>query len=267
MKVKELRNWLNDFGEKHKKQHYRRSNRCDQKQKQNPNLEMLMIQSKPSNASTSPSSSIGSVSSQEDTYSVSCRTMTIGNKDNDGEIQDKDDSYYSDPSFLLWSDEESSTEEGLIDKDDSGHDNFRRKTFGGIQGMNTIAYDEATSSFHKRASLTTGGTKPNIEKKEESSYKPVLRKKVNPKDLKFLHPESKPKPSFQQERSKSTVSSAIEKFGGPGVRKSRIEKRKDELQRLFSETRTGTHVKKVKWFVCPKTGVYKKKLVIEVEYN
>jgi hypothetical protein len=95
----------------------------------------------------------------------------------------------------------------------------------------------------------------------------VLRKKLDPKDLSFLQPQAKPAKKVEEteQKRRSSVSSGLLKFGGP--RKTIVERRKDQLQKLWAESKSATHVKKIQWGVCQKTGAYKKKVVIDVQYK
>lgn len=311
MKVKELRSWLNDFGEKHKQHYKHQLPHSRQKTIGTKEDDLLAIQSKPSNASTSPTSSSGSVSSAEadpllgdvSPASTVIRTTTLSgdNIDHQDDLDHQgDQSCYSDPSFGWWSEDDSSFE--VDEKEDpvmanasstpdealpfgtkvDGHEEYpRRVTFGGIQGMNTMSSDTMESVFIKRASLafpanrTLATTERQLQHDmsdgppESSTTKPVFRKRVDPKELPFLQPKTQdmPKPTMSEssEMPKSGVGAAIRKFGGLGCRKTIVEKRKDELERHWSETRTVTHVKKTKWCVCEKTGVYRKKIVVEAE--
>jgi hypothetical protein len=316
MKVKELRSWLTELGDKHK-QHYKRGKRNGQPQieKANNNDDMLVIQSKPSNASTSPTSSAGSVSSGENdplcmslspASTVVQTTLDADKTDRPNDLdQQGDESCYSDPSFGWWSEDDSSfevddEEDQVMTKSSDEEDVVlplnntkigsieecsRRVTFGGIQGMNTMGSDTMESVFTKRASLavhtnrntsTTTHSLDVVAGNEntdgQSDLKPmkrVFRKKVDPKDLPFLQSKSQNMPkstiSVPNNIPKSGVGAAIQMFGGHGGRKSIVEKRKDELERQWSETRSVTHVKKTKWCVCEKTGVFKKKIVVEAE--
>jgi hypothetical protein len=309
MKVKELRSWLTEFGDKHK-QHHKRGQRNGRPQikKTNKDDDMLVIQSKPSNASTSPTSSAGSVSSGENeslcmslspASTVVQTTLDADKTDRPNDLdQQGDESCYSDPSFGWWSEDDSSfevdDEEDQVMTKSSGEQDTkigsieecsRRVTFGGIQGMNTMGSDTMESVFTKRTSLAVhtnrntsttthsldivAGNENTHGQSDLKPTKPVFRKKVDPKDLPFLQPKSQHMPkstiSVSNNIPKSGVGAAIQMFGGHGGRKTIVEKRKDELERQWSETRSITHVKKTKWCVCEKTGVFKKKIVVEAE--
>ena len=66
--------------------------------------------------------------------------------------------------------------------------------------------------------------------------------------------------------SSSTMQSLLGfRFGGGGrPRHSRrtVEDRRRELQQALENHRPVSHVKRTEWYVCPKTGLYKKKIVI-----
>jgi len=87
-------------------------------------------------------------------------------------------------------------------------------------------------------------------------------KKIDPKDLAFLNQANKKYPGTDDHIRPSSVASGIEKFGGP--RKTIVERRKEELEKIWEERKAVVHVKKVKWGVCQRTGMYKKKIVIDV---
>eukprot|EP00980_Cylindrotheca_fusiformis_P001509 scaffold346_cov116-Cylindrotheca_fusiformis.AAC.23 len=147
--------------------------------------------------------------------------------------------------------------------------------------------DTMDSFVMKRASLATSSKRTLVIPSQEAADvlsvgvettgrqmdskppKPVFRKKVDPIDLPFLQPKpqklQKPIVSASGGARKSSVGAAIAKFGGLGGRKTIVEKRKDELERQWSEAKAVTHIKKTKWCVCEKTGVYKKKIVVEAE--
>ena len=94
----------------------------------------------------------------------------------------------------------------------------------------------------------------------------VRQKTLNPKDIPFLQPEEEPTQVTQtiEQRPRSSLDARILKFGGP--RKPIVERRKDELEKLWSEKKAVTRVSKTKWFICQKTGVYKKKIVLDVQH-
>jgi hypothetical protein len=320
MKVKQLRSWLLDIGEKHN-QHYKRgheNHHLQQKKKQNSVIvdgdDMLVIQSKPSNASTSPTSSTGSISSQEinidalklsnifDDENEITSPSSSRNSDSDTILANKIslhdgegyESYYPDPSFLCWSEESSLAEDFAHNKpydeldtkkcDRKSEYKTRRVTFGGIQGIDSMRND-LPAAIHQWASvsITTSTITPEnpedardaVSKDDSADLRlapqAVLRERLGPKDLPFLLSEetTPAKSDIQalQEKPESTVNLVIEKFGGQGTRKTMVEKRKDELQQLWNENKAVKHVKKTKWCVCQKTGVYKKKIVVDVEYK
>lgn len=78
--------------------------------------------------------------------------------------------------------------------------------------------------------------------------------------------ESTP-PQLEKKILSPTVRERIEKFGGYGTRKSMVNKQKDKLEQLWSENKAATYEKKTKWFMCSETGVYKKKVVVDVQHN
>jgi hypothetical protein len=303
MKVKELRSWLTEFGDKHKRHHKRgQCNGQPQIEMTNHDDDMLVIQTKPSNASTSPTSSAGSVSSGEDdplcmslspASTVVQTTLDADKTDRPNDLdQQADESCYSDPSFSWCSEDDSSfevddEEDQVMTKSSNEQDEdfSRRVTFGGIQGMNTMGSHTMESVFNKRASLAVplnrntsttaysldvaAGNENTDGQSDLKPTRPVFRKKVDPKDLAFLQSKSQTMPkstiSVSNKIPKSGVGAAIQMFGGHGGRKTNIEKRKDELERQWSESRSVTHVKKTKWCVCQKTGVFKKRIVVEAE--
>jgi hypothetical protein len=301
MKVKELRSWLENFGEKHK-QHYKRGISHVPQVNQDENL--LSIQSKPSNASTSPMSSSGSIVS-EDGVSVavafspsptgfSDTKRSFGAQINALDLAEGDS--YPDPSFVDLSDESSVEDDGNFEQFQLFSETFnpvfdesnippesiksRRVTFGGIQG----AGSHSAPIIAKRASLAneTTGTISTLRPSdvtikvvdqtlpEAPHVKSIFRKKTDPVALKILQPTKQQASTESSARkpvraSRSSVGAAIELFGGQGSRKSIVSRRTDELQRLWSESWAITHVKKTKWCVCEKTGVYKRKIVVEPE--
>lgn len=102
---------------------------------------------------------------------------------------------------------------------------------------------------------------------KRASYSIPRCKKIDPKDLKFLQRrDSAPsvaEAEIHSQGRRSSVSRGIQKFGGP--KKTIVERRKEELEKLWAENKATVHVKKVKWGVCQRTGMYKKKIVIDVE--
>jgi hypothetical protein len=112
--------------------------------------------------------------------------------------------------------------------------------------------------------------KESDDKKKEPSQpvrRKVLRKKLDPKDLPFLRSQPKPEKKIEltQQKPRSSVHAGIGRFGGP--KKRIVESRKEQLQKLWAENKAATHVKKIKWGVCQKTGTYKKKVVLDVQYK
>lgn len=109
--------------------------------------------------------------------------------------------------------------------------------------------------------------------REQPIQRPVLRKKLNPADLPFLQQQqsqqsrtvTKPDVVPIKKTRKSGVNDGILKFGGP--RKTIVSQRKEALQKLWAENKEAVHVKKIKWGVCQKTGTYKKKVVVDVQYK
>lgn len=283
MKVKELRSWLENFGEKHR-QHYKRGfSHIPEVNQDDENL--LSIQTKPSNASTSPMSSSDSVVSFKAQF-------------NPSDLEGRD-SYYPDPSFVVNLSDDSSVE-GDEDLEEfqlfteNFHPDFkeandglrimnsRRVTFGGIQGGGGLTasvdskraplVNDATgvNSPTQRCGTMIKGMDPKVPDMQKA--KSIFRKKIDPGVLEFLQPNVR-QPSVEHSARKpvraprSSVGAAIELFGGQGSRKTIVSRRTDELQRLWSESRAVTHVKKTKWCVCEKTGVYKRKIVVEPEYK
>ncbi|CAJ1951489.1 unnamed protein product [Cylindrotheca closterium] len=312
MKVKELRSWLENFGEKHK-QHYKHGISHAQEANQDED-NLLTIQTKPSNASTSRMSSEDSITS-EDGASLSLAfsssptdtndiVISIGARSNPADVGEGE-CYFPDPSFVVLSDE-SSVEEGDEDLEDFQllgdtfhpifeESNFgterkssRRVTFGGIQSAGSISINDqdARPIRSKRASLANDATGPNsslgsrdvagantdeVPPPSMQQAKSIFRKKLDPAAVEFLQPKqhllwetSTRKPVGAP---RSSVGAAIEVFGGQGGRETIVSRRTDELQRRWSENRAVTHVKKTKWCVCEKTGVYKRKIVVEPEYR
>ena len=74
-------------------------------------------------------------------------------------------------------------------------------------------------------------------------------------------------PQLKKKILSPTVRERIEKFGGYGTRKSNLTIQKEKLNNLFSESKAATYEKKTKWFMCSETGVYKKKVVVDVQHN
>lgn len=107
--------------------------------------------------------------------------------------------------------------------------------------------------------------------KEEAAPVVIARRKtITPDDLPFLKSSSvrtsdplkasdeiNPKP-----RNNTSVGHGIRKFGG---RKSRIESRKEELNKKWAQSNSVTFVRKETWEFSQKTGGYKKKVYIEKE--
>jgi ribosomal protein L32 len=101
---------------------------------------------------------------------------------------------------------------------------------------------------------------------KRASYSIPRCKKIDPKDLEFLHrrnSSSVAETEIYAKGRRSGVSRGIQKFGG--TKKTIVERRKEELEKLWAESKAAVHVKKVKWGVCKKTGMYKKKVVIDVQ--
>lgn len=61
------------------------------------------------------------------------------------------------------------------------------------------------------------------------------------------------------------VSSVVYRFGGSAGRKTAIQQRTDELELKWAAERVQSHVKKVKWQVCARTGAYKRQIVLDFE--
>ena len=90
------------------------------------------------------------------------------------------------------------------------------------------------------------------------------RKKIDPKDLAFLKPkELSPSSSSKVVtcEKRSSVSLGIEKFGGK--KKSLVELRKEQLQKIWAADKQVVHVKKIEWGECQKTGQYKRKITVQ----
>ena len=90
------------------------------------------------------------------------------------------------------------------------------------------------------------------------------RKKIDPKDLAFLKPkELSPSSSSKVVtcEKRSSVSLGIEKFGGK--KKSLVELRKEQLQKIWAADKQVVHVKKIEWGECHKTGQYKRKITVQ----
>lgn len=106
--------------------------------------------------------------------------------------------------------------------------------------------------------------------KNEAGYKLAHRsiprcKKIDPKDLHFLQRKeySHSAAGKPEQPIPSSVAKGIQKFGG--IKKTIIQERKEELERLWAENKQKVHVKKIKWGVCQRTGTYKKRVVIDVQ--
>lgn len=147
-----------------------------------------------------------------------------------------------------------------------------------------ITDDEATTSSLSRdsPSITPGTleskmarylldpypTNESIQEKgvTNRAHRSIPRcKKIDPKELAFLNPKEDPASGslpFDADKYLS-VSRGINKFGGP--KKTLVERRKEQLEKIWSDSREKAHVKKTKWDICKKTGQYKKKIVIDIE--
>lgn len=88
-------------------------------------------------------------------------------------------------------------------------------------------------------------------------------KKIDPKDLDFLRGKGSSLGGQHDQRITSSVAKGIQTFGGN--KKSIVEQRKHELEKIWSESKQVVHVRKVKWGVCQHTGTYKKKVIIDVQ--
>jgi hypothetical protein len=118
---------------------------------------------------------------------------------------------------------------------------------------------QVTARPAKADTATNHSAQPSIAR--------VTRKKLDPKDLPFLQhkPVTKSVPLPPQMQSpKTAVGLGIRKYGGP--RKTIVERRKEQLEKKWSESKSAKHVTKIKWGVCHKTGTYKKKVVLDVQY-
>jgi hypothetical protein len=101
---------------------------------------------------------------------------------------------------------------------------------------------------------------------KRASYSIPRCKKIDPEDLEFLRRKSSSsvaESEIYSQGRRSSVSKGIQKFGVP--KKTIVERRKQELEKLWAENKAAVHVKKVKWGVCQRTGMYKKKIVIDVQ--
>ena len=105
------------------------------------------------------------------------------------------------------------------------------------------------------------------EEKQEVEEEPRTRKKIDQKDLPLLQPKTKPSENKNklEQAPRSSVGAGIYKFSGP--RRKNVERRMEELKKLWAENKAVTHVKKIKWGVCQKTGTYRKKVVVDVQYK
>ena len=114
---------------------------------------------------------------------------------------------------------------------------------------------------------------------------PERRRYVDPKELSFLQSSSTAsslttigsgnyrgnKASFEingpppkKPLMKTTsVSVGIRKFGGIHKRKNLIERRKEQLNVKFEESKSAIFIKKKTWSVCNSTGSYKRKIVVD----
>lgn len=59
------------------------------------------------------------------------------------------------------------------------------------------------------------------------------------------------------------VSSAIRHWGGRPKKPGKVEERRRQLQNALAAGHPASHVKRIQWHVCPKTGMYKKKILVE----
>jgi hypothetical protein len=100
--------------------------------------------------------------------------------------------------------------------------------------------------------------------KISEAYKP-RRKLRDPKDLPFLQNKTvrREKPSTRPHTT--PLNRGILKFGS--TQKKIVERRKEELEKQWAENKAATYVKKIKWGVCQRTGTYKKKVVLDVQYK
>jgi hypothetical protein len=118
---------------------------------------------------------------------------------------------------------------------------------------------QVTARPAKADTATSHSAQPTIAR--------ATRKKLDPKDLPFLQhkpvPKSVPLPP-QTQSPKTAVGLGIRKYGGP--RKTIVERRTEQLEKKWSESKSAKHVTKIKWGVCHKTGTYKKKVVLDVQY-
>lgn len=223
MTVKELRNWLVGFEKKNKNHFHQGSAR---QQKQDHRHDQLLIAR--SNGSSSPSKDDES----RDFYESKMKHQAI-------EL----------PRVMQ---DETEVRDGYPEAMSDTRNDF------------SSAADDARTKTIPSANPTevvTEHDQPNTSK--------VLRRKkfLDPKDLPFLQGEPVEKArepeEEKEEKPQSSVTSGILMFGGAAARKTIVQRRKDQLQKLFDASKTVKHVKKTKWGACH-TGTYKKKVIIDV---
>jgi hypothetical protein len=64
-----------------------------------------------------------------------------------------------------------------------------------------------------------------------------------------------------------SVSTAIHRWGGRRRGRTSVQERRRQLQQAMANARPVAHVKRIQWHVCPKTGLYKKTIVVEPKVN
>jgi len=146
----------------------------------------------------------------------------------------------------------------------------------------TVSTMETVISNNNDISITADqvGTTANTEEKQEDGpYETKVtvverRKYVDPKELAFLQSKFKTSLSTTNKaleeiaskpRTNPPVGKVIRKFGGP--RKNLVERRKEQLDKKWSEPKAAVFIKKPKWDRCKVAGAYKKRIVVEKQYK
>jgi hypothetical protein len=117
---------------------------------------------------------------------------------------------------------------------------------------------------------------------EQQQVVPERRRYVDPKELSFLQSSSSllTKDSGNYRGTKASieingqpkplkmtsVSVGIRAFGGY-QRKNLIERRKEQLNEKFEESKSAIFIKKKTWSICNSTGSYKRKIIVDKQYN
>jgi hypothetical protein len=68
-------------------------------------------------------------------------------------------------------------------------------------------------------------------------------------------------------REAASVTAVVQRFGGAARKKTAIQQRKEELEMKWAADRAPSHVKKVKWQVCQRSGTYTKQICVNKEHE